>query len=316
MLDPFGIVFQPFPALVNHSCQPNCIVRFDLNGLAERLVPRYGSISIQSLRDIPQNEEITISYIDASFPFAQRQTQLRDRYYFTCNCSLCAQKEETVNDRLESKSVAGQPPVSPVGDNTQTAELQAQAERTFYDVQSKPGIETTQIPHLRSALQSLASTSIWPVHRYPFPQLRQQLALALLERQDFSGALVHFAILYRIVDPLYHAVTFHPVRMSHAWTFWNITFYCASEQQDERERYMLAMLSFHVVDELFKDMQKHNFHQGEMERMVVRAYEGVREGNPLWQSYERSKDKNSELALAWLDARIRQTLESERVSTS
>lgn len=63
----------------NHSCDPNTAVSFPYNA----------ELHATALRDIRENEEITISYIDLDWPFAQRQTFLYSKYGFWCTCARC-----------------------------------------------------------------------------------------------------------------------------------------------------------------------------------------------------------------------------------
>ncbi|RMD44556.1 hypothetical protein DV735_g599, partial [Chaetothyriales sp. CBS 134920] len=72
VLEPVGIALDPVAALVNHSCDPNCVIRFDSGApssdAGSRSSPILGSISIDVLRPIRPGEELTISYIDNTQP--------------------------------------------------------------------------------------------------------------------------------------------------------------------------------------------------------------------------------------------------------
>ncbi|KAK1711412.1 TPR domain-containing protein [Colletotrichum lupini] len=72
----------PQVARLNHSCVPNAQGNFnkDLN-----------AFTIHATRNIEQEEEITISYLDEHLGLRQsRQTALHDGYGFTCGCSACS----------------------------------------------------------------------------------------------------------------------------------------------------------------------------------------------------------------------------------
>ena len=78
VLDPMGIAVDPFACSANHSCEPNASILFD-----------QPSLMMRSLSPIRKDEEIFISYIDNTDPFYRRQTQLKQRYCFECQCSKC-----------------------------------------------------------------------------------------------------------------------------------------------------------------------------------------------------------------------------------
>lgn len=89
-----AIVYQPyvFPscqglgmfaleATTNHSCQPNCIVKYESDN----------SMKLIALRDIEAGEELTHSYIEESAPLKERQEELKS-YGFVCDCPKCIQE--------------------------------------------------------------------------------------------------------------------------------------------------------------------------------------------------------------------------------
>ncbi|KAG5489114.1 hypothetical protein JIQ42_00737 [Leishmania sp. Namibia] len=67
--------------LFNHSCEPN------LN--AQYSAVNDETLTVVALRDVKAGEELTIRYIDASFPLAVRQQQLLEHYLFECRCTRC-----------------------------------------------------------------------------------------------------------------------------------------------------------------------------------------------------------------------------------
>lgn len=67
--------------LFNHSCEPNLLVGYS-NSNDETL-------SVEATRHIAEGEELTISYIDTTLPFALRHEQLYEHYLFQCHCSRC-----------------------------------------------------------------------------------------------------------------------------------------------------------------------------------------------------------------------------------
>lgn len=77
-----GSGVYPLGALLNHSCSPNCILRYTNRGVLE----------IVACRDIEQGEELTHSYIELVASTSQRQKHLWDIYGFTCDCPRCGNK--------------------------------------------------------------------------------------------------------------------------------------------------------------------------------------------------------------------------------
>uniref|UniRef100_A0A8C5MT75 [histone H3]-lysine(4) N-trimethyltransferase n=1 Tax=Leptobrachium leishanense TaxID=445787 RepID=A0A8C5MT75_9ANUR len=73
-----GVGLYPSMSLLNHSCDPNCVIVFEGKCL-----------HLRTVKEIPKGEELTISYIDVMMPTRQRQNQLKRQYCFTCDCHRC-----------------------------------------------------------------------------------------------------------------------------------------------------------------------------------------------------------------------------------
>ncbi|GIL65835.1 hypothetical protein Vafri_19475 [Volvox africanus] len=71
--------FLALQSCINHSCDPNCTAACDTGDR---------TVIVLAQRDIPAGEEITVSYIDLSLPYKERQADLRD-YGFVCRCARC-----------------------------------------------------------------------------------------------------------------------------------------------------------------------------------------------------------------------------------
>ncbi len=69
----------PAAALLNHSCDPNCVLQFNENN----------SLRIIAVKEIAIDEEITHSYTDLSLPTEGRRNKLRNVYGFDCQCCRC-----------------------------------------------------------------------------------------------------------------------------------------------------------------------------------------------------------------------------------
>ncbi|RMX65130.1 hypothetical protein DD238_007585 [Peronospora effusa] len=69
-------------AMINHSCNPNCIVTF---------VPKTLDMEIRAMKPIKSGEEITQTYVDIALPRRMRQQRLQRKYHFCCECTRCLQ---------------------------------------------------------------------------------------------------------------------------------------------------------------------------------------------------------------------------------
>ncbi|KAH6698166.1 hypothetical protein BKA61DRAFT_437558, partial [Leptodontidium sp. MPI-SDFR-AT-0119] len=74
-----GWLFDPFPALMNHSCQPNAL--YYCNG--RKMVAT-------ALQDIMVGEEITFSYdYKPVQDYIKRHDLLKKGFGFDCTCTIC-----------------------------------------------------------------------------------------------------------------------------------------------------------------------------------------------------------------------------------
>lgn len=228
--DPIGIAIHPLPALINHSCQPNAIVRFDITSSTSFTpTPKvlHGSISVHALNPIKKGEELRITYIDATSSTTHRQHELQTRYFFKCDCPLCLS-----------------PTPFPQSDPTSPALTSAIS--TLNSSASKPGTLRQHLPLLRTALQSLATTA-HPIHIHPYPQLRHQLILALIETGDFREAFRHNLLLVRKVEPLLYQQARHPSRLVSMWRLLRLVMQLPPRGEDDAWYFILGM---RLVEEL------------------------------------------------------------------
>jgi hypothetical protein len=97
-LETIGQGVYPLASLWNHSCDPNCFVRFgvmnnkstnsqendDKNIKMERTI-----LQMVAIRDIPPGVELTHSYVDLSHDTTTRQETLYRIHGFICDCRRC-----------------------------------------------------------------------------------------------------------------------------------------------------------------------------------------------------------------------------------
>lgn len=84
----------PCASLLNHSCKPNCILRYELSmphdGDNNKYYPPI--LQIVACKDIEEGEELTHSYVDLALPTSERRSRLRLAHGFDCICTRCNNK--------------------------------------------------------------------------------------------------------------------------------------------------------------------------------------------------------------------------------
>jgi hypothetical protein len=289
-------------------------VRFDVPLSSGQLkLSTFNGISVHALHPIQQDEEITLSYVDTTYPFEKRQDELKDRYFFTCTCDLCAKGRHSPRDRFA---------VSAGTINSETDQIGDEAEHVLLRVQSEAGLEHTHIEELQKAMMHLAGTGSWPLDRYPWPQLRQQLLFGLLGSDRYAEALVHSAILVRRINPILFEQKCHPIRLVQQWTFWNICRYCLERSAGQRDRdkketsnmRMLGLLSCVVIDDVHNVLNEGVRANGQLEQVVDEALYRFRNAGGLWDFYQQHATETRETAWAWMDSQVTRLLEKEGVS--
>ncbi|XP_020570232.1 N-lysine methyltransferase SMYD2 isoform X2 [Oryzias latipes] len=98
-LSHMGTAVYPDVALINHSCLPSVIVTF--NGTLAQ---------VRAVQDMKPGDEVLISYIDLLYPTDDRNSRLRESYYFTCNCLECQNKQK---DKVKLKVRKQSDPIEP-----------------------------------------------------------------------------------------------------------------------------------------------------------------------------------------------------------
>ncbi|EFR02054.1 SET and MYND domain-containing protein 2 [Nannizzia gypsea CBS 118893] len=197
--DPLGLCIQPFACYMNHSCDPNAVVGFD-----------EGLITVKALRKIKPDEQVFISYIDNTYPFEVRQKQLAERYFFTCKCSKCVEGVTAREDQFISPN--------PSSEEVETLkEAEKQAREFLTTAKSSKG--ESAIKQLKGALKVLHDTKMWPITRQPYPEIRSELIVSLLDIEDFWSAFRHSAVRYLFVDQILYPHEWHPIRTNHEFVF-------------------------------------------------------------------------------------------------
>jgi hypothetical protein len=212
--DPVGTCLDPIIAGLNHACDFNAVVSFD-----------GPTIFVRSLREIKRGEEVTISYIDATNPVAMRQLELKERYFFICQCGLCQKGQDTPRDAF----LPGKKDMKKIRQVEATAFQALEGACNFTD----PKNPVEKVKDLEGALELIQETGFFPIHRQPCAGLRQQLIGAYLSTQRWVPALAHALKQYFHVDSRVFPEEFHPVRVVHTWVLVILINYIRGEVHDE-----------------------------------------------------------------------------------
>ncbi|PWY74583.1 SET and MYND domain protein [Aspergillus sclerotioniger CBS 115572] len=185
LYDRIGVYLHPYAAIINHSCNYNSVVNFDGPNL-----------QIKALHPIPKDSQIFISYIDTTNLYSRRQSDLQDRYYFTCHCSKCSKEATTA------------------ATTTLLTPIQQKAYTLLSSIPDLPATEATQ--SLLSTI-TLLQTSGEKSTTQPSISLRDELIATLISGGKFKSAFAHAALRYLRVDPVVYPSQAHPIRQVHAW---------------------------------------------------------------------------------------------------
>ncbi|CAG8890936.1 unnamed protein product [Penicillium egyptiacum] len=229
MYDRIGLYMHPYAGLINHSCEYNSTVGFD----GEELY-------VKAMRPIKKGEQIFISYIDTTTPYDIRRNELKERYFFDCQCTKCQMRAETLEDRFLSTPKDMTP--------LETAEREA------LELMQKATATSTEpadaIEKLEAAMHKLHETALWPLTRQPYASLRDKLIISLLTAGNFTRAFIHAAIRYLRIDPVVYDKA-HPIRHIHAWSLVRLTVFISQEgfQPDPKDPVQIHdfKLNFHYL---------------------------------------------------------------------
>ncbi|KAI1421675.1 hypothetical protein F5Y12DRAFT_688704 [Xylaria sp. FL1777] len=218
---PVGIAFDPLISSANHSCDPNASLVFNQ--------PRH---EIRALRRIEAGEEIFINYIEITNPFSVRQAELKEGYFFTCQCTKCKKGVNLEADKFLEQpedlgseyckladELVGQHEselwryLAPDSDDEAQRRVAAMEAESFAVLRN----EKAQIDDTKKAIQMCIGSRMWHWTRQPVPQLCRRLSTQYLESGSVYkgfrlGVKLHIEIL-----PVMYSQEFHPDRLVNAW---------------------------------------------------------------------------------------------------
>ena len=187
-----GSCLVPSAALINHSCSPN--VHHFSDG---------PELVIRSLRRIAKDEELTISYIDATQCFKERQEAVSSKYGFGCQCVKCVKGYQGQGEVLNGE------PVHDAQVRSTKLSLHALLEPLAVGTQELDDVEK----QMQRICAETTSGKPWPIDAYPLPYLYQSLARKCELEQRWKKALRYQLQIVYLIDPLRYPERLNPHRV-------------------------------------------------------------------------------------------------------
>ncbi|KAF1996284.1 SET domain-containing protein [Amniculicola lignicola CBS 123094] len=266
--DPLGIMMDPTLSRINHSCDPNVYIVMD-----------GAEAAIWTLKPIERDEELYISYIDTTNPYARRQMELKERWFFTCKCSKCEKENTLFEDRWNMepkklpakwKETADVMPereilvsqlenyVGPTRDDKRVAILQGKAFSMYEDAQNKAE-PVIAIKTIEDGMRLCYQSGLWPVVRQPYAAFRDDLIVNMLSVGNFQIAWSQCAKRHRFIDPILYPQEAHPIRVVHIWQMATLALYIASSPVETGHlppAVDMVLISYHLVQESLARAEK------------------------------------------------------------
>ncbi|QKX54018.1 uncharacterized protein TRUGW13939_01100 [Talaromyces rugulosus] len=246
---PIGLYLDSYSSLMNHSCDYNAIVVFD----GDRMV-------VKATRPIGKDEQVFISYIDTTYCVTTRRRQLKERYFFDCDCLKCTRELE--NPDLAAAEAA-----------------EAAGEALINSVSSSPQLQDADIIQkyktgINTILKNMPSNQNSYITKQPFMALRNELIVALINAGRYDDAWIQCAIEYFKIDPLLYPNRGHPLRRMHAWRLAKITASTGQNQLAQRFNVDPVVVLLHVLQWLV-DGESEACSAPLLQAQIRSAYQGV-----------------------------------------
>lgn len=187
-----GSCLVPSATLINHSCDSNA-----------HHISEGSELVVRSSRKIAKNEEITISYIDSTQSFEERQNALSTTYAFGCQCCKCTKGLEEQEEILTGNLVSDAPI------RNAKSNLHALLDALVDGTQELDGVETK----MRETCNE--SGKPWPINSPPLPALYLLLARKFETEQQWGKALKVWLKIVYIIDPIRYPERLNPHRVEH-----------------------------------------------------------------------------------------------------
>lgn len=218
---PIGLYLDPYSSLMNHSCDYNAIVVFDGD-----------MMTVKAIKSIAKDEQVFVSYIDTTYCVTTRRRELKERYFFDCQCSKC------VNELSSSGSLEELAAVEAAGEKLIASVSQMQGDNARIQ-KYKTGISTVS--------KSMPSTQTPTYTKQPLVALRNELILSLLNAERYDDAWIQCVIEYLKIDPVLYPHRGHPLRRIHACRLAKLTASTDQNQLAQRFNVDPAVVLWHVL---------------------------------------------------------------------
>ncbi|EPE36391.1 SET [Glarea lozoyensis ATCC 20868] len=237
---PIGLCYEPTLALANHSCTPNAYIMFDGR-----------SISLIALDSIEQDEQLFISYVDFTQSRDLRRAELRQRYFFQCECKKCT-------DDLNPYQILIQTPVAPSPKfdlfvdrkslvdharsrtttlthlDTSTLTQSSQKVYTILDQTRSTASPQAKLNLLKQGLHFLSQFHTNALHALPpYPTLLDEVYLLYIDTSYLPAALILLLFTFLNCDVYNWPQPHHPVRVTRLFTIARLLKYAASLQLED-----------------------------------------------------------------------------------
>lgn len=283
-LDPLGIVLDPTLGHINHSCDPNAYIMMD-----------GAKTSVRSLKPIKKGEEIYISYIDTTNPFSRRQSELSDRWFFTCKCSKCLkgptqledkwikdvnklpEKWKAMGENLIKNDDAASDPTNYVGNSVAERRIAAIQGKAFeqYEIAQRASVPKQAINEIEDGMRLCHDTGLWPIHRQPYAALRDDLIVNLLSVGDFRNAWAHCVKRYRDILPKLYPKESHPVRVVQNWQMASLALYLSGEVDSIASGADMGVIAYMLVGEVKQASESSHGEDNAFTKSVRKKFEDM-----------------------------------------
>lgn len=85
-----GLMFDPTFSAINHSCDPNCTL----------IWKDQGTVLIKTIKELKASNELTLNYIPIYMPKEMRRKQLKNSFFFDCECYKCVVLDKEFDSML------------------------------------------------------------------------------------------------------------------------------------------------------------------------------------------------------------------------
>ncbi|KAK6504187.1 hypothetical protein TWF506_002394 [Arthrobotrys conoides] len=269
--DPIGLCLAYQSAMFNHSCDPNAVMMFDGRQL-----------SIRSLKEIPKDTEITISYIDNLATRKERKEELKARYFFDCACSLCSSEIQPLESsqclKCNRPITANATTCTNCNEVVPEDELAAATalSASITTQRTKKGADKSINSTLKS-LKQLYGTRLLPSTFPPIPQLHQDLAASYIDEGNWKSAFLHLLTLYVKVYPTIYATPYHPVRVVRTFTLAMVLIQVAVDAPEGfGERIDFTKVLYGLLTEVCGNVEKSHGGNSSFAEVVRRKMEEVK----------------------------------------